>query len=128
MTDEKPLTDMAGDNPPVTWTEEEARQNLQAAMEANQATMNRLHAEGTPVDPFVMLKMRLDFVTNFLLAQAPPTVQFNFAMNWEAFLAKVLEDAETEARKARLAVPPGTVLNDSNGNPPLPGQLQIPGA
>jgi hypothetical protein len=119
MTDTpRPLTDMAGANPPETWTAEQARQALQAAMEANQATMNRLGADGHAIDGAVMLKMRLDFLTEFIMAQVPPQAQFNFSMNWETFLAGVLEHAETEVRKSRLALPPGV----------MPGQLEIPGA
>lgn len=112
----EPVTDMAGDNPPQTWTAEQARQALGAAMEANQTTMNRLAAEGHTIDGAVMLKMRLDFLTEFVLQSGGPQVQFNFAMNWEQFLAGVLEQAEQNARMNRLALPPGTVM---------PGQTSI---
>lgn len=124
--DKPPLTDLEGDNPPEAWTAEQARQALGAAMEANQATMQRLHSQGLPIDTLTMLKMRLDFVTEFLLSKVSPQDHFNFAMNWEQRVASVLEGAEQAARMNRLALPPGVVLQDSNGNPPMPGQTQIP--
>lgn len=110
------LTDMAGDNPPKVWTMEEARQALEAAMQHNQDTMNRLASQGHQIDGAVMLKMRLDFVTEFLLQQAGPEVQFNFAMNWEQRLADVLEHAEQAARRNTLSLPPGVQM---------PGQMSV---
>lgn len=100
------LTDLGGVNPPTAWSENQARQDLEALQKSNQDILNSLAREGVGIDGFTMLKMRLDYVTDFLVGDDLERIH-EFAMGWESFLAKVLEGAESKVAQAKLAVMPG---------------------
>jgi hypothetical protein len=104
------LTDLGGDNPPESWSAEAARQEHQALMEANQALLDGLALEGFAIDNLTMLKMRVDYLTQFLVGGDEERV-YTFGIGWEKFLAKVLDGADQQVRMAKLSLPPGVQLS-----------------
>jgi hypothetical protein len=109
------LTDLSGGNPPEQWSAEQARQEHQDLQESNQQILNNLALEGVGIDTLTMLKMRLDYVTQFLVGDDEQQV-LTFATGWERFLAKVLDGAEQQVRMAKLqVVPPHQQLSLRDG-------------
>lgn len=77
----------------------------------NEHLMAEIGREGISLDIISMLKMRLDYVTDFLVGDDEQR-QIDFAMGWEQTLNEALVEAAGQIAKAKLTVP-------------MPGQLTL---
>ena len=100
---------------PEAWAAHQTHQDLEALQKSNQETMQNLQRDGFAIDVLTMLKMRLDFVTDYIVG-TDEEAQLRFGIGWEQFLGDVLSGAEAEARKAALLA----------GQREMPGQLILP--
>lgn len=86
-------------------------EDVQNLRTENERLMAEVGREGVGLDYMSMLKMRLDYVTDFLLGDDEQR-QIDFAMGWEQMLHGALTDAQSQIARAKLAVP-------------MPGQLSL---
>lgn len=77
----------------------------------NEHLMAEIGREGVSLDIISMLKMRLDYVTDFLIGDDEDR-QIEFAMGWERTLNEALVEAAGQIAKAKLTAP-------------MPGQLSL---
>lgn len=82
-------------------------EDVQDLRTKNERLMAELAREGGGLDFLGMLKMRLDYVTDFLVGDDPQR-QIEFAMGWERMLSNVL-----------------TSISRKNSPEPMPGQLRL---
>jgi hypothetical protein len=70
---------------------------------SNQQRMNALEAQGFSIEPTLLLKMRLDLLTAFLVEE---WLVNEDAMNreWEKCISEALDQAESELARAKLLV------------------------
>lgn len=95
-------TDIDGKNPPKTWTKEQADQTYQALADQNAATLESITNSGNHLDPMTMLKLRLDFVTEWLMPIDQKT-QYDFAIAWERFVETILTQAQIDATNTEVS-------------------------
>lgn len=77
----------------------------------NERLMAEIGREGIALDVISMLKMRLDYVTDFLVGDDEDR-QIEFAMGWERALNEALTEASSQIARAKLTAE-------------VPGQLRL---
>lgn len=77
----------------------------------NERLMAEIGREGVALDVLSMLKMRLDYVTDFLVGDDEAR-QIEFAMGWEQALNEALTEASRQIARAKLTAE-------------VPGQLRL---
>ena len=80
------------------------QEDIEALAAQNQRLMKDLSTHGVSLDVLSMLKMRLDYVTDFVLG-GDPERSLQFGLGWETALNEALTGAQAEVTKARLHVP-----------------------
>lgn len=79
-------------------------EDVDAIVQDSMEVLQQIAREGVAVDESVMLKMRLDYVTEFLVGD-DPEVLAKFRLGWEQQVNSFFHEILANINKAKLLVP-----------------------